>query len=72
MAANSRSTRLTFVMGSDPISGEHLLLVEQPFHLEPLLEGKLDAAQALTLQLATAAFSAKPIQRPASFSGKPT
>lgn len=37
----------TFVMGSDPISGEHLLLVEQPFHLGPLLEGELDAAQAL-------------------------
>lgn len=37
----------TFVMGSDPVSGEHLLLVEQPFHLEPLLEGELDAAQAL-------------------------
>lgn len=37
----------TFVMGSDPISGEHLLLVEQPFHLEPLLDGELDAAQAL-------------------------
>lgn len=37
----------TFVMGSDPISGEHLLLVEQPFHLETLLDGELDAAQAL-------------------------
>ena len=37
----------TFVMGSDPISGEHLLLVEQPFHLGPLLDGKLDAGQAL-------------------------
>ena len=37
----------TFVMGSDPISGEHLLLVEQPFHLGPLLDGELDAAQAL-------------------------
>ncbi len=37
----------TFVMGSDPISGEHLSLVEQPFHLEPLLDGELDAAQAL-------------------------
>ena len=37
----------TFVMGSDPISGEHLLLVEQPFHLRPLLAGELDAAQAL-------------------------
>lgn len=37
----------TFVMGSDPITGEHLLLVEQPFHLGPLLEGELDAAQAL-------------------------
>lgn len=37
----------TFVMGSDPISGEHLLLVEQPFHLGPLLGGELDAAQAL-------------------------
>ena len=37
----------TFAMGSDPISGEHLLLVEQPFHLGPLLDGELDAAQAL-------------------------
>ena len=37
----------TFVMGSDPISGEHLLLVEQPFDLVPLLDGELDAAQAL-------------------------
>lgn len=37
----------TFVMGSDPISGEHLSLVEQPFHLGPLLDGELDAAQAL-------------------------
>ena len=37
----------TFAMGSDPVSGEHLLLVEQPFHLGPLLEGELDAAQAL-------------------------
>ena len=37
----------TFVLGSDPISGEHLLLVEQPFHLGPLLEGELDAGQAL-------------------------
>ncbi len=39
---------LTFHIGSDPISGEHLLLVEQPFNLEPLLAGELDAAQALT------------------------
>ena len=38
---------LTFHIGSDPISGEHLLLVEQPFHLQPLIEGELDAAQAL-------------------------
>ena len=38
---------MTFVMGSDPISGEHLSLVEQPFHLGPLLDGELDAAQAL-------------------------
>lgn len=38
---------LTFHIGSDPVSGEHLLLVEQPFHLGPLLEGELDAAQAL-------------------------
>lgn len=37
----------TFVMGSDPFSGEHLKLVEQPFHLGPLLDGELDAAQAL-------------------------
>lgn len=37
----------TFVMGSDPYSGEHLKLVEQPFHLGPLLDGELDAAQAL-------------------------
>ena len=37
----------TFVLGSDPISGEHLLLVEQPFHLCPLLDGELDAGQAL-------------------------
>ncbi|MCY3916751.1 MAG: ABC transporter substrate-binding protein [Chloroflexi bacterium] len=37
----------TFVLGSDPISGEHLLLVEQPFHLGPLLDGELDAGQAL-------------------------
>ena len=38
---------LTFHIGSDPVSGEHLLLVEQPFHVGPLLEGELDAAQAL-------------------------
>lgn len=38
---------LTFQMGSDPISGEHLTLVEQPFDLTPLLDGELDAAQAL-------------------------
>ncbi len=38
---------LTFHIGSDPVSGEHLLLVEQPFHLGPLLDGELDAAQAL-------------------------
>lgn len=37
----------TFIMGSDPYSGEHLKLVEQPFHLGPLLDGELDAAQAL-------------------------
>ncbi|MCY4064192.1 MAG: ABC transporter substrate-binding protein [Chloroflexi bacterium] len=37
----------TFVLGSDPYSGEHLLLVEQPFHLGPLLDGELDAGQAL-------------------------
>lgn len=38
---------LTFYIGSDPISGEHLQLVEQPFHLGPLLNGELDAGQAL-------------------------
>ena len=38
---------MTFVMGSDPYSGEHLSLVEQPFNLEPLLDGEVDAAQAL-------------------------
>ena len=38
---------LTFHIGSDPVSGEHLLLVEQPFHLGPLLAGELDAGQAL-------------------------
>ena len=38
---------LTFHMGSDPISGEHLSLVEQPFHLGPLLDGEIDAGQAL-------------------------
>ena len=38
---------LTFHIGSDPVSGEHLLLVEQPFHLGPLMEGEVDAAQAL-------------------------
>ena len=38
---------LTFYIGSDPVSGEHLQLVEQPFHLGPLLDGELDAAQAL-------------------------
>lgn len=38
---------LTFYIGSDPISGEHLQLVEQPFHLGPLIDGKLDATQAL-------------------------
>ncbi len=38
---------LTFHIGSDPISGEHTLLVPQPFHLGPLLAGELDAAQAL-------------------------
>ena len=38
---------LTFHIGSDPISGEHLQLVEQPFHLGPLINGELDAAQAL-------------------------
>ena len=38
---------MTFVMGSDPTSGEHLNLVEQPFHLGPLMDGELDAAQAL-------------------------
>ncbi len=37
----------TFVMGSDPYSGEHLLLVEQPFHLKLLLDGEVDAGQAL-------------------------
>ena len=39
---------LTFLIGSDPFSGEHLLLVEQPFHVGPLIEGEVDAAQALT------------------------
>ena len=38
---------LTFHIGSDPVSGEHLLLVEQPFHLGPLIDGELDAGQAL-------------------------
>lgn len=38
---------LTFHIGSDPISGEHLKLVPQPFHLGPLLDGEVDAAQAL-------------------------
>ncbi len=38
---------LTFHIGSDPISGEHLLLVEQPFHLGPLIDSELDAGQAL-------------------------
>ena len=38
---------LTFHIGSDPVSGEHLQLVEQPFHLGPLINGELDAAQAL-------------------------
>ncbi len=38
---------LTYYIGSDPLSGEHLQLVEQPFHLEPLLSGELDAGQAL-------------------------
>lgn len=38
---------LTFHIGSDPISGEHTLLIPQPFHLGPLLAGELDAAQAL-------------------------
>ena len=37
----------TFHIGSDPTSGEHLLLLPQPFHLGPLLAGELDAAQAL-------------------------
>ncbi len=37
----------TFDIGSDPTSGEHLMLVPQPFHLGPLLEGEVDAAQAL-------------------------
>ncbi len=38
---------MTFLMGSDPVSGEHLSLVEQPFDLRPLLDGDVDAAQAL-------------------------
>ena len=38
---------VTFHIGSDPTSGEHLLLVPQPFHVGPLLDGELDAAQAL-------------------------
>ena len=38
---------LTFHIGSDPTSGEHLQLVPQPLHLGPLFEGELDAAQAL-------------------------
>ncbi|MCY4069702.1 MAG: ABC transporter substrate-binding protein [Chloroflexi bacterium] len=37
----------TFHIGSDPTSGEHLMLVPQPFHLGPLLAGELDVAQAL-------------------------
>lgn len=37
----------TFHIGSDPTSGEHLLLVPQPFHLGPLLAGEVEAAQAL-------------------------
>lgn len=38
---------LTFAIGSDPTSGEHLSLVPQPFDLSGLLSGELDAAQAL-------------------------
>ena len=38
---------LTFHIGSDPTSGEHLQLVPQPLHLGPLFDGELDAAQAL-------------------------
>ncbi len=38
---------MTFRMGSDPYSGEHLRLVEQPFNLEPLLKGEIEAGQAL-------------------------
>ncbi len=37
----------TFHIGSDPTSGEHLMLVPQPFHPGPLLAGEVDAAQAL-------------------------
>ncbi len=38
---------LTFHIGSDPVSGEHLMLVPQPFNLSGLLAGEVDAAQAL-------------------------
>ncbi len=38
---------MTFAMGSDPESGEHLKLVEQAFNLEALLDGEIDAGQAL-------------------------
>ena len=38
---------LTFHIGSDPTSGEHLQLLPQPLHLGPLFDGELDAAQAL-------------------------
>ncbi|MCY4018479.1 MAG: ABC transporter substrate-binding protein [Chloroflexi bacterium] len=37
----------TFHIGSDPTSGEHLMLVPQPFHLGPLLAREVEAAQAL-------------------------
>lgn len=37
----------TFMAGSDPISGEHMSLVAQPFDTSMLLSGELDAAQAL-------------------------
>ena len=37
----------TFKAGSDPVSGEHMNLVAQPFDTDMLLNGELDAVQAL-------------------------
>ena len=37
----------TFMAGSDPISGEHMNLIAQPFDASMLLSGELDAVQAL-------------------------